>query len=97
MDGNTEIVTTKSDVRRMADNLKDIVLIQYSRDFQAPVLAGELMGTMTFYGMRLATRLLQALQNQQDMGPINSVGQTNRNKVVIGFKAENYEKACEEC
>ena len=43
------------------------------------------MGTMTFYGMRLATRLLQALQNQQDMGPINSVGQTNRNKVVILF------------
>lgn len=49
VDGNTEIVTTKSDVRRMADNLKDIVLIQYSRDFQAPVLAGELMGTMTFF------------------------------------------------
>ncbi len=43
------------------------------------------MGTMTFYGMRLAARLLQRLQTQPDMGPVNSVGQTNRNKVVILF------------
>ena len=43
------------------------------------------MGTMTFYGMRLAARLLQSLQTQPDMGPVNSAGQTNRNKVVILF------------
>ena len=49
VNGNTEIITTKSDVRRMADSLKDIVLIQYTRDFQAPVLAGEEMGTMTYF------------------------------------------------
>ena len=50
VDGNAEIVTTKSDVRRMAENLKDIVLIQYTRDnFQAPVTAGEQIGTMTYF------------------------------------------------
>ena len=43
------------------------------------------MGTMTFYGMRLAARLLQALQAQPNMEPINRAGQTNRNKVVILF------------
>ena len=43
------IVSTKTDIRRMADNLKDIVLIQYTRDFQAPVTAGEQMGTMTYF------------------------------------------------
>ena len=43
------IVSTKTDIRRMADNLKDIVLIQYTRDFQAPVSAGEQMGTMTYF------------------------------------------------
>lgn len=46
---SVEIVTTKSEVRRMADNLKDIVLIQYTRDFQAPVTAGEQIGTMTYF------------------------------------------------
>ena len=48
-EGSLEIVSTQSDIKRMADNLKDIVLIQYTRDFQAPVKAGEEMGTMTYY------------------------------------------------
>lgn len=47
--GNVCIVSTKSDIRRMASNLKDIVLIQYTRDFQAPVTAGEQIGTMTYF------------------------------------------------
>ena len=47
--GNVYIVSTKSDIKRMAENLKDIALIQYTRDFQAPVSAGEQMGTMTYY------------------------------------------------
>lgn len=47
--GKEYIVSTKSDIKRMADNLKDIVLIQYSRDFQAPITAGELMGTLTYF------------------------------------------------
>ena len=46
---SAEIVTTKSEIKRMADNLKDLVLIQYTRDFQAPVTAGEQMGTMTYF------------------------------------------------
>ena len=49
---NVEIITTKSDAKRMADNLKDIVLIQYDRDFQAPVRAGEQMGRMTYFPER---------------------------------------------
>ena len=47
--GKVYIVSTKSDIRRMADNLKDIVLIQYTRDFQAPITAGEQIGTMTYF------------------------------------------------
>ena len=46
---NVEIVTTKSEAKRMSDNLKDIVLIQYNRDFQAPITAGDIIGTMTFF------------------------------------------------
>ena len=42
-------------------------------------------GTFTFHGMRLATRLLQNLQKQTDMAPVNSVGGVNRNKVVVIF------------
>ena len=47
--GKVYIISTKSDIKRMADNLKDIVLIQYSRDFQAPVVAGEQLGTLTYF------------------------------------------------
>ncbi len=42
-------------------------------------------GTLTFYGLRLAARLLQNLQRQTDMAPVNSVGGVNRNKVVVVF------------
>ena len=43
------IVATKEEVTQMAANLKDIVLIQYTRDFAAPIEAGEEIGTMTYF------------------------------------------------
>lgn len=43
------IVTTQNDVNRMAANLNDYFLIQYSRDFIAPITAGEQIGTLTYY------------------------------------------------
>lgn len=43
------IVTTQNDVNRMANNLKDNFLIQYTRDFIAPINAGEQIGTMTYF------------------------------------------------
>lgn len=49
LDGSAEIIATKAEVKRMSENLKDIVLIQYTRDFQAPVSAGEQIGTMTYF------------------------------------------------
>lgn len=49
MEGSAVIVTTQSEVNRMAQNLTDIVLIQYTRDFQAPIEAGEQLGTMTYF------------------------------------------------
>ena len=52
MEGSAVIVATRSEVKRMADNLTDLVLIQYSRDFQAPVTAGEQIGTMTYFPER---------------------------------------------
>ena len=48
-EGSAEIVATRAEIKRMADNLKDIVLIQYTRDFQAPIRAGEEMGTLTYF------------------------------------------------
>ncbi len=43
------IVATKAEIDRMAENLTDYVLIQYTRDFIAPIEAGEEMGTITWF------------------------------------------------
>ena len=43
------IVATKAEIKRMAENLTSTVLIQYTRDFAAPVQAGETVGTMTYF------------------------------------------------
>lgn len=42
------ITATHDEVDMMANNLKDTVLIEYTRDFVAPIQAGEIMGTMTY-------------------------------------------------
>ncbi|MBN1778213.1 MAG: D-alanyl-D-alanine carboxypeptidase [Clostridiales bacterium] len=45
-----EIVTTITEVENMARNLRENVLIEYTREtFAAPVTAGEVFGTMTYY------------------------------------------------
>ena len=45
-----EIVATISEVEDMARNLRENVLIEYTRDtFAAPVTAGEVFGTLTYY------------------------------------------------
>ena len=45
-----EIVTTQDEVEDMARNLRENVLIEYTREnFAAPVTAGESFGTMTYY------------------------------------------------
>ena len=43
------ITATKAEIKKMAANLKNIVMIQYTRDFAAPVTAGEVLGTMTYF------------------------------------------------
>ena len=42
-------------------------------------------GTSTFLGILLARALLENLQTKSDMAPLNSLGGTNRNKVVVFF------------
>ena len=42
------IITTNSEVKRMAANLTSVVSIRYDRDFTAPIAAGEHIATMTF-------------------------------------------------
>ena len=42
------IVTTRQEADSMARNLKQMVLIDYTRDFVAPIKAGEVMGTLTY-------------------------------------------------
>ena len=43
------IVATKAEMEAKARNLRQTVLIEYSRDFAAPITQGEIMGTMTYY------------------------------------------------
>ena len=43
------IVATKAEMEAMARNLKQTVLIEYTRDFTAPIERGEVRGTMTYY------------------------------------------------
>ena len=42
------MVRRRTTLENMAQNLRNIVLIQYSRDFKAPISVGEVMGTMTY-------------------------------------------------
>ncbi len=45
---SARIVARHEEIDSMARNLRNTVLIQYTRDFTAPVTAGETMGTMTY-------------------------------------------------
>ena len=44
-----EIITTKSEVERMAANLKEYFDIDFTREFQAPITAGEVLGTLKYH------------------------------------------------
>ena len=43
------IVTMASRVDYLASNFNDLVTIEYTRDFVAPITAGEIMGVLTYY------------------------------------------------
>ncbi|MDD3336740.1 MAG: D-alanyl-D-alanine carboxypeptidase [Eubacteriales bacterium] len=43
------IVATKAELEAMARNLRQTMLVEYSRDFSAPIQKGEVMGTMTYF------------------------------------------------
>ena len=43
------LTLTSAEVKKMAANLQNYMVIQYIRDFAAPVAAGEVIGTMTYY------------------------------------------------
>lgn len=45
----TRIIATPDEVDLMASNLKDTMLFEYTREFTAPITAGEIMGTMTYF------------------------------------------------
>jgi len=46
---STRITATADEVSNMASNLRSTVLIEYTRDFVAPIEAGEQIGTMTYF------------------------------------------------
>lgn len=46
---STFIVATKDEMESMARNLRQTVLIEYTRDFVTPITQGEIMGAMTYY------------------------------------------------
>ena len=43
-----EISGTHAEIEEMTKNLRDLVLVQYTRDLTAPIAAGEVIGTMTY-------------------------------------------------
>ncbi len=47
--GGARITATRDEIDMMASNLRSTVLISYDRSFAAPVEAGEVMGTMTYF------------------------------------------------
>lgn len=47
-----DITATQAEIDHMAANLRETMYIEYIRDFAAPVAAGEVMGTMTYYSDR---------------------------------------------
>ena len=46
---NPTIIATRSEAERMQSRIQDTLLIQYTRDFEAPITAGEVMGTATYF------------------------------------------------
>ncbi len=67
-----EISGTYEQIEQMTANLRNLVLVQYTRELKAPITAGEVMGRMTYvtdegeaisYNL-LATRSIQARQNR---------------------------------
>ena len=46
---SVRIVATKAEIKRMSENLQDFLLIQYTRDFSAPITVGEQMGTLMYF------------------------------------------------
>lgn len=65
------IIATYAEVEMMARNLRQTVIINFTRDFAAPVSTGETMGTMTYYAQSgeavtynlIATRSVAKRQN----------------------------------
>ena len=43
------LTLTSAEVKRMAANLQNFLMIQYTRDFAAPISAGEVIGSMTYF------------------------------------------------
>ena len=43
------ITSTRTNIKKLAANLKKTLVIQYTRDFTAPIDAGDIIGTMTYY------------------------------------------------
>ena len=44
-----KIIATKSEVAQMASRIQESLLVQYDRDFEAPITAGEIMGSVTYF------------------------------------------------
>lgn len=42
------IAGTHDEIAQMTDNLRNLVLVQYTRELKAPIAAGEVIGTMTY-------------------------------------------------
>lgn len=65
------ITGTHDEIEQLSENLRDVVLVQYTRELKAPITAGEIIGKMTYmtdsgeaveYNL-LATRSIPARKN----------------------------------
>ncbi len=68
---SASITATQEEIDALSDRLRDLVLVQYTRELRAPIAAGEVIGTMiymdnageTYEYNLLATRSVPARQN----------------------------------
>lgn len=46
--GSAEITATHAEIENLAQTLRNLVLVEYTRELKAPITAGEVIGTMTY-------------------------------------------------
>ncbi len=89
INGNAEIIGTKAEIQRMADNLEEYFLIQYDRSFQAPIEAGEQVGTLTYVDYDRQQTAVYALKAARSVAQRENVPKTLEQIIIETYSDPN--------